>query len=140
MLIALAVNSGFRCPARLSRIYGCDERAERKARLLAAELSPGYTRGARIAYRRRTLFFSGVLSVHGTAWIWAAAVSFGIAVLGAALLFIAKLPLYRQKRFFTFGIRSLPESSHGYYRWGCRLSILGCVLMLLLWLGSTIWR
>lgn len=86
------------------------------------------------------VFFSWILSVHGTAWIWAVAVSFGIAVLGAALLFIAKLPLYRQKRFFTFGIQSLSVSSHGYYRWGCRLSILGCVLMLFLWLGSAIWK
>jgi len=86
------------------------------------------------------IFCSWILSVHGATWIWAAAVSFGIGVLGAALLFIAKLPLYRQKRFFTFGIQSLPESSHPYYRWGCRFSILGCVLMVFLWLGSSIWR
>ena len=86
------------------------------------------------------IFFSWVLSVHGTTWICAAAASFAIAVLGAALLFLAKLPLYRQGRFFTFGIEVLPESSHGLYRWGCRCSIAGCLLMFVLWLGSTVWR
>jgi hypothetical protein len=86
------------------------------------------------------IFFSWFLSVHGTAWICMAAVSFGIAVLGAVLLFIAKLPLYRQKRFLTFGIQALPESSHAFYRWGCRCANLGCVLMFFLWLGSTLWR
>ncbi len=85
------------------------------------------------------ILFSSLLSLHGTAWMWAAGVFFGIAVFGAALLFIAKLPLYRQKRFFTFGIEALPESSRGFYRWGCRCSIVGCALMLLLWLSSTIW-
>jgi hypothetical protein len=86
------------------------------------------------------IFFSWLLSVHGTTWICAAAASFGIGVLGATLLFLAKLPLYRQGRFFTFGIGALPESSHGLYRWGCRCSIAGCILMFFLWLGSTAWR
>ena len=85
-------------------------------------------------------FFSWLLSVHGTTWICAAAASFGIAAFGAALLFFAKLPLYRQGRFFTFGIEVLPESSHGFYRWGCRCSFAGCILMFLLWLGSAVWR
>ncbi len=85
-------------------------------------------------------FFSWLLSVHGTTCICAAAASFGIGVLGAALLFLAKLPLYRQGRFFTFGIKVLPESSHTLYRWGCRCSMTGCLLMFLLWLGSTVWR
>jgi hypothetical protein len=86
------------------------------------------------------LVASCVLSLHGTLWLWAAAISFGIAVIGAALLFIAKLPLYRQRRFFTFGIQNVPQSSHAYYRWGCRLAIFGCALMFLLWIGSFSWR
>ena len=45
-----------------------------------------------------------------------------------------------QTDFFTFGIQALPQSSHGYYRWGCRCAIVGCVLMLLLWMGSIAWR
>lgn len=79
---------------------------------------------------------SWVLSLHGAAWICAAAISFSIALAGAVLLFIAKLPLYRQRRFFTLGVHALPPSSHGYYRWGCRCAMVGCILMLLLWLGS----
>src|ERR1043165_9180984 len=75
---------------------------------------------------------SWLQSLHGINWIWATAASFCIAVFGAALLFVAKLPLYRQRRFFTFGIRFLPESSHGFYRWGCRCSVAGCALIVLL--------
>ena len=48
------------------------------------------------------LVASWFLSLHGTPWLWAAAISFGTAMIGAALLFVAKLPLYRQRRFFTF--------------------------------------
>jgi membrane protein YdbS with pleckstrin-like domain len=86
------------------------------------------------------LVASWLFSLHGTPWLWAAAISFGIAIIGAALLFIAKLPLYRQRRFFTFGIQAIPQSSHGFYLWGCRLAIVGCVLMFFLWLGSFSWR
>ena len=86
------------------------------------------------------LVASWLLSLHGTPWLWAAAISFGIAIIGSALLFLAKLPLYRQRRFFTFGIQALPQSSRGFYRWGCRLAIVGCVLMFFLWLGSISWR
>lgn len=86
------------------------------------------------------LLASCVLSIHGVAWIWAAGVSFCLAMVGAVLLFIAKLPLYRQGRFFTFGIQALPVSSHRLYRWGCRCSILGIVAMLVLWMASTAWR
>jgi hypothetical protein len=77
--------------------------------------------------------------LHGAGWLWAAGISFGIALVGATLLLIAKLPLYRQGRYFSLGIRALPESSRGYYRWGCGCSIVGCVLLLLLWLVSFLW-
>ena len=86
------------------------------------------------------IFFSWLLSVHGTAWLCGVAISFGIAVLGAVLLFLAKVPLYRQRRFFTFGIAALPESSHRLYRWGCQCSLAGCIVMFILWLGSTVFR
>jgi hypothetical protein len=81
-----------------------------------------------------------LMSMRGTTWIVAATVSLIIAAVGAVLIFVAKLPLYRQRRFFTFGIREIPESRHAYYRWGCSLSIVGCVLMILLCLGSIGWR
>lgn len=79
---------------------------------------------------------STAVSARGTTWIWAAGISFALAAIGIVLLAIAKWPLYKERRFFTFGIRHLPPSSHGTYRWGCRLSTLACVLMFLLWLGS----
>ena len=82
------------------------------------------------------VFSSSVLTARGTAWIWTAAISFGLAAIGITLLFVAKWPLYRQRRFFTFGIRLLPPSSHRFYRWGCSLSIVACVLMFLLWFAS----
>jgi hypothetical protein len=85
------------------------------------------------------LLASWVLSIHGVAWVWAAGVSLAVAVLGAVLLFIAKLPLYRQGRFFTFGIRALPVTSHRFYRWGCRCSLLGIVAMFLLLLAWRSW-
>ena len=83
---------------------------------------------------------SWILSIHGLAWLWAAGISFAVAVLGAVLLLIAKLPLYRQRHFFTFGIQALPESSHIIYRWGCRCSISGCAVMLILWLAAALWK
>src|SRR6266446_475512 len=81
------------------------------------------------------LLVSWVLSIHGVAWFWAAGVSFSVALFGAFLLFLAKLPLYRQDRFFTFGIHVLPVTSHRFYRWGCHCSFLGIVAMFLLWLA-----
>jgi hypothetical protein len=83
---------------------------------------------------------SWVMSLHGEAWLWAVAVSFGIAMFGAVLLFFAKFPLYRQGRFYSFGIEAVPESLRGFYRWGCRCAIVGCVLMLFLLVGSILWR
>jgi len=87
-----------------------------------------------------TFLASWAFSVHGKAWIWAAASSFGVAALGTVLLLVAKLPLYRQRRFWTFGIHALPPASHRYYRWGCFCSIVGISAMLFLWLSSTLWR
>ena len=81
-----------------------------------------------------------VMSMRGTTWIVAAVASLSIAILGVALLFVAKFPLYRQRRFFTFGIRAIPASRHGFYRWGCGLSILGCVLLFFLCMGASLWR
>lgn len=38
-----------------------------------------------------------------TPWIWCYGISMVAAVFGVALIFYAKLPLYQQPRFFTFG-------------------------------------
>src|SRR5687767_5010197 len=40
------------------------------------------------------MFSSTILTGRGTAWIWTAAISFGLAAIGVTLLFIAKWPLY----------------------------------------------
>ena len=57
----------------------------------------------------------------------------GLSFVGLGLLFLARLPLYRRKQFFRWGIRSLPPESHGYYRWAYRLILPGiiCLLMFL---------
>lgn len=61
------------------------------------------------------------------------AVALLVAGIGVGLIFFAKLPLYRQRRFFTFGSGVLPPGSRPFYRWG-----YGCVTLaatLLLWLS-----
>jgi len=87
-----------------------------------------------------TVVSTSFMSMRGTAWIIAAAASLGLTLLGVAFLFYAKLPLYRQRRFFTFGLRAIPASRHVYYRWGCGLCVLGCVVMMFLSVGSTLWK
>ena len=71
-------------------------------------------------------FFMGLTS--GT-WLWFYALTLSVATLGAALIFYAKLPLYRRRRFFTFGIRVLPEERQPFYRWGYRFAILGIAVL-----------
>ena len=39
-----------------------------------------------------------------------------LAATGVILLFIARLPLYRQGRYFTFGSKALPERHRKVYR------------------------
>jgi uncharacterized membrane protein YidH (DUF202 family) len=38
-----------------------------------------------------------------------------LAVIGIILLFLARLPLYRQRRFFTFGPKTLPTRNKRMY-------------------------
>ncbi len=70
----------------------------------------------------------------GTPWIWCYALGLAVAAVGVALIFYAKLPLYRQLRFFTFGSRALPEGRRSFYRWGyyCvsfAIALLVCLLL-----------
>lgn len=53
------------------------------------------------------------------------------AGIGIVLLFLARLPLYRQRRFFAFGPKLLDESHRRLYRWAYRFICLGGLLMLL---------
>jgi hypothetical protein len=82
---------------------------------------------------------SSLLSLEGVYWIVAFGISISAAVAGAVLLYRAKLPLYRQRQFFTFGIQHIPQPLRKTYRWGCRLSIGGIALASLLLLGSAFW-
>ena len=86
------------------------------------------------------IFTCWLMSLRGTAWIVTGLAALGIAMLGTVLMGVAKLPRYRQRCFFTFVIHHIPESLRSLYRWGCWLSVVGCMVMLFLWIGSTVWR
>ena len=77
-------------------------------------------------------FFS---RLTGTPWIWCYAVALLFAGIGVSLIFFAKLPLYRERRFFTFGSRALPEGRRVFYRWGYRCAIFAVALLLCLLLS-----
>ena len=81
-----------------------------------------------------------LLLLRGPEWIIAFSVSIAIALVGAVLIFRAKIPLYRKGIFWTVGLSDLPESSHSTYRWGIRISIIGCILAALLVFVSFLWR
>ncbi len=59
---------------------------------------------------------------------------FAIAVgaCGTVLLFLARLPLYRQRRFLVFGPRDLDEKHRRLYWWAYRLIGASVLLLLLL--------
>jgi hypothetical protein len=58
----------------------------------------------------------------------------GIGSLGIVLLFSARFPLYRQRKFLTFGPRELPASHRKLY-WLAYLFVVACVLLLaVVWL------
>ncbi|HMC26380.1 MAG TPA: hypothetical protein VKM56_01160 [Verrucomicrobiae bacterium] len=82
----------------------------------------------------QVLFFFSWLT--GTRWICFYFAGLTIATTGIALLFYAKLPLYRQRRFFTFGSRVLPEARRPFYRWGYRCVAVAAALLLLLSLSK----
>lgn len=66
--------------------------------------------------------------------IW---IGFASAIIGVVLLFLARLPLYRQGRFLTIGPRDLDESHRRLYFWAYRFLIPSvCLLIsLLIWLA-----
>jgi hypothetical protein len=75
------------------------------------------------------------LRLTGTPWIWCYMVGLFVAGVGIHLIFYSKLPLYRQRRFFTFGSGALPESRRAFYRWGYRCAIFAVALLLCLLLS-----
>ena len=79
------------------------------------------------------MFFS---NLSGLPWICFFIASLVLLVLGAALIVYAKIPVYGSGRFFTFGVKSVPERFAGYYRWGWRIFSFGVVLSLCLLLSG----
>ena len=59
-------------------------------------------------------------------------VAYASGVCGVVLLFLARLSLYRQRRFLVFGPRELDEKHRRLYRWAYRFTGVSVLLMLLL--------
>jgi hypothetical protein len=72
----------------------------------------------------------------GAPWIWFFVASFALLIVGGGLIIYAKFPVYRSGRFFTFGVKSVPEHLRAVYRWGWRVFLLGVVLALCLLLSK----
>ena len=73
----------------------------------------------------------------GTGWTRCYAAALVVAAVGVSLIFYAKIPLYQQRQFFTFGSCALPERKRPFYRWGYRCVILGFAWLLCLLLSRT---
>jgi hypothetical protein len=71
----------------------------------------------------------------GMRWIWCYSVGIAVAAFGVSMIFYSKLPIYRERRFFTFGARALPEQRRPAYRWGYRCAIFAIVLFACLFLS-----
>jgi hypothetical protein len=71
----------------------------------------------------------------GVPWIWFFVASFALLIVGGCLIGYAKFPVYRRGRFFTFGVKSVPEHLRAYYRWGWRAFLFGVILSLCLLLS-----
>ena len=72
-------------------------------------------------------------TLEGTAaWGWFA-LSLLPGFLGVLLLVYAKWPLYRQRKFFSFGSQALPEDRRAPYRWAWRLvTVTICIQVVLI--------
>lgn len=83
-----------------------------------------------MALAQMLMFF---LDSGGARWIGCYSVAVVLGAFAVALLFYAKLPLYRQRCFFTFGLRLVPEDRRAFYRGGylcaaASAAVLACLL------------
>jgi hypothetical protein len=83
-----------------------------------------------------SLLLSFFTRLTGTPWIWCYGVGLFVAAVGVVLIFYSKLPLYRQRRFFTFGSAALPEGRRSFYRRGYRCVLFAIALLLCLFLSK----
>src|SRR5262245_47797524 len=81
--------------------------------------------------------FTFFTRLTGTPWIWCYGIGLAVAAAGASLIFYAKVPLYRQRRFLTFGSGAMPESRRPFYRWGYRCVCFAVALLLCLLLSRS---
>ena len=61
-----------------------------------------------------------------------AVLSFACQAAGAILILRAKMPAYRARRYWTFGVGSVPRRLVSSYLWGRRVFLLGVLLAILL--------
>ena len=86
--------------------------------------------GILIALILPTVSFAQNGHLVGAFWI-----TLAMAAIGVGLLFWARLPLYRQGKYFSFGSRALPRSSVLIYRTAYVLLIPSIVFLFLLFLA-----
>ncbi len=72
----------------------------------------------------------------GTPWIFFFVASFALMIFGGGLIGYAKYPVYRSGRFFTFGVKLVPEHLRRFYRWGWWVFLFGVMLALGLYLSK----
>ena len=60
----------------------------------------------------------------------------GLGVLGALLLLFARLPLYRERRFWTVGPRQLDQKHRRFYWLAYAFVTASLLLMLVVWLRT----
>jgi len=72
------------------------------------------------------------IGLQGAARVWSYVVAVIVGGIAVGLLFYAKLPLFRQRRFVTFGAQVLPEERRLFYRAGYACAVFSIALLLLL--------
>ncbi len=77
-----------------------------------------------------------LIQVDGYAWIWFIGISLSISIIGASLILKAKMPLYQNGEFFTFGAGSIPPQLKRVYLWGIWITAIGCFSAGLLLVGA----
>jgi hypothetical protein len=75
-----------------------------------------------------TRIFLFFVNLKGIPWISFLTGSFASMLFGAALIVRAKWPVYRNGRFFTFGIHSVPQELTKHYQWEWRSFLAGVIV------------
>ncbi len=86
------------------------------------------------------VFATGFFQLRGTQWLAGFVCAMNMAAIGTLFLLRAKWPLYRQRKFWTWGSRDLPEGLKRAYRIGWWLSCIGLGAAALLIVQSLLWR